>query len=537
MATPYGTNPRRKPAPRRQRITTKISDFLGLNSLGADNKLALGELTEAQNVRFGEGYVEKRPGFTSVADQSSTLTGGVTSMDVFLSRAGVETLMVYIAAEGKLTRVNGTALTTVISSLNTAAITGNGVSYQDNFYFVNGKDGVRKVTSAFVASTAYAGANPTGIVLFIDRLYAWGDATNPQRLYYTATLNGDDWTTVGDAGFIDLPGNIISATVAGSSLIVSSDVENGQIISTYGNLPNYQTIEGKSAATSLKSFTTVKNSVVYLNEHGVKSIGQLPRMPRGFFENDLSRIIRPDFQTLSKGDASAVYDKKEHTWKVALKGTSASAANDTILALDDELGRWSYDVGINTKAWATNKAGTVYFGHLTQAKVYSLLAQDVDVQTNYTDAGTPILTKIATGWINPSGNPNTTHLLRDIRAYFRVNSGTKITIEIEADYDGIKNTHEFTIVAPQGTSTGTIWGASLWGSALWAGSASQDTTFLYKQRKIPSRLWFNFLRIRIKNGDDQQYFRLEGLDIVSIPRPDHHYGRPSGRPSQISDMV
>jgi hypothetical protein len=157
----------------------------------------------------------------------------------------------------------------------------------------------------------------------------------------------------------------------------------------------------------------------------------------------MSRIIRPDFQTLSKGSAAAIYAKNEHTWKVALKGTSASTANDTLLCLDDELGRWSYDVGVNTKAWAISKNGTTYFGDLSVAKIYRVYAQDVDTQANYTDSGTPILSKICTGWINPSGNPNTTHLLRDVRLYLRVNSGTTIVLEIETDYQGVKDTIEF----------------------------------------------------------------------------------------------
>lgn len=536
MATPYGTRPRKGATPRRQRITTSIRDFLGLNTFGKDNALGMGELTEAQNVRFGEGYVEKRPGYTTHADGTATHSGGVTNVDVFLTRAGTEHVMVYIASLGKLTRVNSGGLTDVITGLNATATIASGISYQDNYYFVNGKDGVRKVTSSFVASTVYAGANPTGIALFIDRLYAWGDATNPQRLYYAANLNGDDWSGTG-AGFIDLPGNIISATVAGSSLIVSTDVENGQVLSTYGNIPNYQTIEGKSAATSLKGFTTVKNSVIYLTEQGVKSIGQLVRMPRGYFENDISRIIRPDFLNLSKGTAAATYDQREHTWKVALKATSSSSANDTVLCLDDELGRWSYDVGIGTKSWAVSKNGTVYFGDLSVAKVYRLYPQDTEEQTYYNDNGTPILSKITTGWINPSGNPYTTHLLRDVRLYVRVNTGTSIVVELEADYDGVKKTHEFEIYAPAGTSTATLWGPTIFGTAIWGGGASSDTTFLYKQRRIPSRIWFNFLRIRVKNGKSNEYLRLEGIDIVSIPRPDRHVGRPSGRPSQISDNV
>lgn len=525
-------------APHRERTNVQIKDFLGLNKLQADNKLKLGELLEATNVRFGEGYVEKAPGYVTVADQTSTVTGGISMVDVFTSKANAETIMVYFPTLGDLYRVNGTGLTSVVTTLTPGAMTDvqAGASYQDAYYFVNGKDALQKITSAFVVSVpALAPIHAdtsivklTGIIYYLDRLYGWGDPDYPYRLYFSASGNPDDWRTTGDAGFLDLPGNIISVAEGAASLFFSTSQVNGEIVASNDNLPIPRTIESSSPASSQRAFTQVKNATLYLTEQGLKNIGQIERLPRGSFENDLSRIIRPDFlpERMVKTRAASVYSKNEHTLLTAVRTAGGTGVNDAILCYDDELGRYSYDYGISTYDFATTRDGSVYWGDPTQAKVYKRSVINQASKANYSNGGSAIPFSVTTGWIAPSG-PDITQLLRNMYFYFRVDTGTRIDITLSFDYSRSAS-FNFTLVPPDGVTSAHVWAAPLFGDYSWGGQGQTlNGVFRYFQRQVPNRQWFNFIKVNVRNDEDQRFVRLEGIRIETIPRPARHYGRPS----------
>ena len=135
------------------------------------------------------------------------------------------------------------------------------------------------------ASTSDLGGSPPNFSIVVEhrnRLWAAGVASNPSRLYYTALLTTNDWTTPSDAGSIDISpsdGDRITGLASHKNeLIVFKGTNKQSIHRITGSAPTgtdafarVPFITGVSAVSQLSIFR-VGDDLVFASPRGIHSL-------------------------------------------------------------------------------------------------------------------------------------------------------------------------------------------------------------------------------------------------------------------------
>lgn len=177
----------------------------GLNTRDSITELGPRYLSDTRNIKYDpSGAAVTRGGYAKVTSSGALSSHAVTSGKEF--KLGTTTYNLAFSNQ-TMYKISAGAGSSMDTTAFTADTTFTFATLYANVYYCNGVEAARKWTGTGNAS-AMGGSPPTAKYYTTSstaqRLFAAGDTSNPQRLYFSALGNAEDWTTANDAGFIDV---------------------------------------------------------------------------------------------------------------------------------------------------------------------------------------------------------------------------------------------------------------------------------------------------------------------------------------------
>lgn len=343
----------------------RLTDFSGgLNTNASPYLIGDNQASYIRNVDFDGadvGALKKRAGWTKL--NSSALGSSTGIYSIYRAWFADATSIIMVSSHTITARWDGANwqnLTTGLTNnqrfgytmFNSLAISGNAA------------ESTKKMTSTGTES-ALGGSPPNAkyFATWLGRVWAAGNATFPNRLYWSAVNNEADWTTSGDAGNIDIDkdsgDNITGIMVSGNRLLIFKNSSIHQFSFTSPQSNRVDPITTKVGTISGWSCVDVDGVIVFLHgaggwRKGVYALDQNNGLKL------LSKDITPTFEgiTATAFQTSCAAFYKNSYW-LSIDG-SASGANDTILTLNLQTGAWSYYTGIPAASlYADTRLGTV----------------------------------------------------------------------------------------------------------------------------------------------------------------------------------
>lgn len=288
----------------------------------------LTHLLDAKNVVYNtQGSVLKRPGNTNY--NSSVLQVGGTNVkftgifDYWKHGTAGSAVQKYVThvddgSTGYIYKDDGDGTWDDISG-STTFEAGKFPSYnvfEDTLIMANNSTTDVPQTWAQSGNIANLGGTPPNFafsVTHVNRVWAAGDAANPSRLYYSATLDGADWTG-GDTGSIDIDpedGDIITGLVSHrDELIVfkgpyklSIHRLQGKTVATFSRLLFTRGV----GTASHNSIISANNDVAFVDANGIHSLAATEKFG-DFSESLLSKDIQDYFRNhIHQGELDGVW--------------------------------------------------------------------------------------------------------------------------------------------------------------------------------------------------------------------------------------
>lgn len=332
----------------------------GLVTVKPDHLLEEGETPAVSNVDFSRsvGRLTKRRGYSLLY----TALGGtnpVCGLGEYVTAAGVATLVA--AVNNDLYKLSGSGTWTSIFS---GAIAGTDVmfsTYNDLLVIVGINLTTQKWTGG--AATVNLGGTPPSNAKFIkshrNRLWIANTSAGKSRLHYSALNNAEDWTTAGDAGFIDIGKDdgeqITGLASVGPYMVIFKQnstwvLKNGtpttftvtQIAKGVGCVAPRSIVECEAFALFLSN-----NGVYAANQSGVAL---------------MSYNIQPDFDAMSNATKALAVGGRIRTQYWLTVDTDSDSKNDTVYVLDYVYGIWGKYSNKKDSVYLTRQDGTLVSG-------------------------------------------------------------------------------------------------------------------------------------------------------------------------------
>jgi len=211
---------------------------------------------------------------------------------------------------------------------------------------------------------------------FADRIWGAGDMDNPQRLYFCADRDPTDWTTVQDAGYLDIPsefGDPITALYGGFLDFLAVYTETGTIVingKTYDDFSK-QIVSFEKGVYCHESLARVGDNLYCLGTHGISSLvptetfGDLGITPRSWPIHNLLVDVDDNTSVLDTANVDLIQTLAVDSKGLYLVGLPSKTSNaiDQIYVLntltDTWYGPWNIDMtcfGIGTSGYQTKAA-------------------------------------------------------------------------------------------------------------------------------------------------------------------------------------
>lgn len=287
-----------------------------------------------------------------IAGSSHAVTNVVSStvFDVVYANAGVTT---YIANCGSVT---ASAAATNNNNLGHS----NFATFNNLCIFVSLQTSTMKSTgSTFSPLLGTPPANALYIKSHRNRLWIANSSAGNSRVNYSALSNPEDWTTSGDAGFIDIGKDdgeqITGLASVGPNLVVFK--QNSTWIIKNGTPTTFvvQRLSATIGCVAPRSVVECESFALYLSNNGVYAVNQ-----NGVAL--MSYNIQPDFDSMSnatKALASAGRLRSQYWLSV---DTDADSINDTAIVLDYVYGAWGKYSNKKESVYYTRQDGTLISG-------------------------------------------------------------------------------------------------------------------------------------------------------------------------------
>lgn len=193
-------------------INIHIDDFsMGFNDSIRGHLLPLGSAEFITNFRLrtvfggGKGALTPRLGFTNFTSDGAFTPDQISSIFQYIQADG--TTFRIASAQDDIYNITGGAWGTSI--FNNSGLDGEDVEYavmNDLLIIANKSITTQKWTGS--GSTSNLGGTPPANIEFVTthrkRMFAAGNTTLRNRLYFSALDNVEDWTTTDDAGTVDI---------------------------------------------------------------------------------------------------------------------------------------------------------------------------------------------------------------------------------------------------------------------------------------------------------------------------------------------
>lgn len=277
----------------------------------------------------------------------------------------------------------------------------------------------------------------------INRLFAAGVATNPDRLYYSSTDNHEEWNGTGSSGAIDIfPGDgdpegitaIFPATKG--ALFVAKRNRLYRVDTSDPSDANW-TVEEVSRGIGCVGHNAVSavglDDVVFVSDRGVHSLASTQKF--GDFEGAfLSKDIQRDFNSWNKGrykQMKLIFVPELNSLILACSSEGFSVNNELhLLNVEDK--QWYRFPNIEAEAlWVaklSNRDVPMVGG---VAGRISQLSEE-----SFNDNGSAIRLRVKTGTIYVDGSPLTVKGFKKISLFYRPKGDYNLTAYFKIDnYD------------------------------------------------------------------------------------------------------
>lgn len=388
-----------------------VDDFTGgLNFRANDSRLRENEASELLNYEFAfDGSIKKRAGSSKYNAAAIGAAGEVHSLFRYYQADGTKK---FLCIEGSTLYEGNDGAGTWAS---VGSVTGTGkakfATWQDKVYFVNQNGLVRNYDGTTLGPVASSPTTCKYILFRGDRLYAAGDNSKPNRLYFTDTGDPTTWTT--GTNYIDIrddDGDVITGlAVIQDTLVI---YKRNSIWLLYGNdaasfqLQMSSNLVGCDAPYSLVEFG---NKHYFLDRIGVyvfdgtNAVNISENIYRDVLDNGNALA---DIPAGRLDDAVGTIYERQYYLGYSRIG---DAENGEIFVYNIRLNAWSRSEGISVSSFANwnggDDEGQLYSGD------YSGFARKHDIGTD--DDGVDIETKYSSKYFN-FNNPLTFKKLEEV---------------------------------------------------------------------------------------------------------------------------
>lgn len=309
-----------------------INKFLGVTTLDPFNA-PVGSATSAKNLTGDSGVfpaLSTRPNFAVVG---TGFGASVNGMGLHLNST------LNVVTGGTWRKYNGTSWTDVLTGLNTTAkwsFTNFKGSFSTiNLIAVNGVDAPRKYDGTTVSNLAGvpAGINFKMIDQHDNRLYA----SDGKAVYFCALRKGEDWSTLDEAGTIQIETNTgedVTAIKAGMKHLMV--FKRNAFFELWGTGPHNYTLQqvSETGAVGLNAVTVHDEAAYWISDSGAfRYTGGLPR-------KDFSLPVLGFFQNINKTAAQNACTISTKDSVIFSIPTGTSTVNDTTLQYLPNYGVW-----------------------------------------------------------------------------------------------------------------------------------------------------------------------------------------------------
>lgn len=280
---------------------------------------------------------------------------------------------------------------------------------------------------------------PTFLVSHLGRLWAGGVPEFPYRLYYSAALDGEDFSSAGGGGSIDLDmiGDDLGLTGAASfqnKLYIF--LRNAIFELATPDVSDRSTwyVELLTEEVGCINFSTIQvigNDVIYASDRGITSLRSTDKASQAeiaLLSRDIQSTWNDQVDKNRLDQLCSVLDPVEGLYILSAPSTG-STANDIVLAMNLNSMAWmtweNVDLRSMTKVFISGRP--VMLGGAENGRI--VIFND----STRLDVGTQYTAYFKTGVIYPGGNPTIEHVFKSITLLASTNSTNQVTIGWDID--------------------------------------------------------------------------------------------------------
>ncbi|MEW5820329.1 MAG: hypothetical protein AB1782_09075 [Cyanobacteriota bacterium] len=496
----------------------------GLNTRASDMMLESIESPDLLNVKLTKyGAIEKEKGYILYNDTAiinSPEVGGIYSY----IKNSTDNQYIIVAAGTKLYTTSNGIFTDItrISSDYTNNTVWDFATFNNICIAVNGEDEPQKYSGGANAEDL-GGIPPVGskyIEIYQNRVFMAGETANPTKLSYSALSDPEDWTTVDDAGWMEVglnDGQKIVGIKSFFDVLVVFKERSIYILSGSSGDPasnDYFVLEPINAsigAVSNRSIVQVGNDLYFLSEKGVYTLSGV----QSYGDLNVSNIsfkIQSLIDELHKGilsESFAINDYEEgRIWFFVAKGSAQE--NNFILIYDYNLNAWTKRSGFSSKC------GLIFKDHsASKVKIYtgSYDGYIYYQKQTYNYNGSPIESYYFTPWLALT-NYRVRKRVRDVQFITEPTGGFYMGVTYRWDFGNSYSGNLNVYLA----GNASIWGidsldesGSIWDKSIWDAVSAVKTTKTLNGGG-------NVIQFKFWNSNKNEYFILQGWYINVIER-------------------
>lgn len=491
----------------------------GLNTRASEISIHHTESPDLLNVKLTkEGAIVKEKGFTLLHELPIAEDAEIGGLHHYIKSSN-NTNYTIVAAGDKLYNLNGETFVDIsrVAPYEPNRIW-NFITFNDSCIGVNGYDVPQKYSGGSAAvSITNAPVASSVVESYNNRVFMAGDPDEPTKLSYSALLDPDDWTTVNDAGWLEVglnDGQKITALKAYFDILLVFKERSIYALSGYSGDPTSENfffvkqLNASVGAVSHRAIEQVGNTLFFLSDDGVYAL-EAVQVYGDLGLKNVSYKISSLFEGLNKSEMEnsfSVHDFEENRlWFFVPSGSSTE--NNLILIYDYSLNAWTKRSGF------TSKCGLVY-KRLENPK-YEFITGSYDgylqkQKDGFTYAGEPINAYYVTPWYD-FGHYRKRKRVRDIQFVIEPTGVYELDVTYKWDY-GVKNTRNLSVELDGMTAFwGTSETGSHWDEAYW------NSEYAFKVTK-PVDGGGHVLQMTMKNTNRNESFVILGWYINVIER-------------------
>lgn len=273
----------------------------------------------------------------------------------------------------------------------------------------------------------------------INRLFAAGVASNPDRLYYSSTDNHEEWGGLGDSGAIDIfpgdgdPEGITAIFPAFKGVLFVAKRNRLYRVNTTG-APEDWTVTEVSRGIGCVAHNAVaavgQDDIIFVSDRGLHSLAATDSY--GDFESAfLSKDIQTDFNNWNKGRYKQMwmtYIPEMNSMALAVSG-EGSSVNQEIHLFNVEDKQWYRFPQVTCESmWRAKLSNrdVLMIGN-SSGRISELTTNE------FNDNGASIPFIVKTGTIYPDGSPLTVKGFKKVSLFYRPKGDYTLTARFKID--------------------------------------------------------------------------------------------------------